>query len=489
MVIFLSCQEDEPAFNDNSTIESVAIERNQINEMLLKQTFEDNIEVDWRSFSDEQLWAAYQFANNITIVGWEEGSTSTSEKNEILSFVRKSEGLTDNKDFVIEELENLQVLVLKVERKETLLGLKRMNRAAELFEIGYEMLSEEENLAIEEEERKSSENFSKSSVALSISNLGGTVIEYPTRFDYHGISTAWSRGLNGRNIGIAIIDSGVLEDDKTFGKNYGQNINGMNPSHLNKTYTQNGFYKWCTWCWWYGYDGVYTKGFDPLERGTKSLKIAAGPMGSRARTGELTGISYASNVTSVRGSYSYYINRFASLMAVTKSFEHLSEQGDVDIISTSLSRTLASSMLSRAIKKCTSRGKLVFTAVGAIPESYYGSNLFFSMNRTATLFPARMSETYVCAGVIKDTKEWCNFCHGQADFVTEFGPTDINQSSSFSTATTAGIAGLIWGQNPNKSADQVVQEMIDISDNGNRRKGWRGHGRLHLKRYNLRNQL
>jgi subtilisin family serine protease len=369
-----------------------------------------------------------------------------------------------------------------------------MNRAAELFEIGYEMLSEEENLAIEEEERKSSENFSKSSVALSASNLGGTVIEYPTRFDYHGISTAWSRGLNGRNIGIAIIDSGVLEDDKTFGKNYGQNINGINPSHLNKTYAQNSFYKWCTLCWWRGYDGVYAKGFGPIERGTKSLKIAAGPMGSRARTGELTGISYASNVTSVRGSYGYEINIFSSLLAVTKSFEHLSEQGNVDIISTSLSRTLASGLLARAIKKCTSRGKLVFAAVGAIPDSYYGSNpvfhLFFSMNRTATLFPARMSETIACAGVLKDTQDYmCESCHGQADFVTEFGPTDVNQSSSYSTATTAGIAGLIWGQNPNKSADQVVQEMIDISDNGNHRKGWRGHGRLHLKRYNLRNQL
>jgi hypothetical protein len=150
-------------------------------------------------------------------------------------------------------------------------------------------------------------------------------------------------------------------------------------------------------------------------------------------------------------------------------------------------------MLARAIKKCTSRGKLVFTAAGTLLNNRWVTNALLTAvkrNRASTLFPARMSETIACAGVLKDTQDYmCESCHGEADFVTEFGPTDINQSSSYSTATTAGIAGLIWGQNPNKSADQVVQEMKDISDNKNHKIGWRGHGRLHLKRYNLRNQL
>jgi hypothetical protein len=215
-------------------------------------------------------------------------------------------------------------------------------------------------------------------------------------------------------------------------------------------------------------------------------KVAAGPMGSRGKTGGFTGIAYAANVRSVRSSHTVWIGSSNSTLATARAYDYLSNRDDVHIISMSLGRILTSSMLARAIKKCTSRGKLVFTAAGTLLNNRWVTNALLTAvkrNRASTLFPARMSETIACTGILKNTQDWCDSCHGEADFVTEFRTDDVNQSSSYSTATTAGIAGLIWGENPNKSADQVLQEMKNISDNKNRKIGWRGHGRLHLDRY------
>jgi hypothetical protein len=208
-------------------------------------------------------------------------------------------------------------------------------------------------------------------------------------------------------------------------------------------------------------------------------KIAAAPMGKN----NYTGVAYAADVRTVRGSHTIWIGPFSSLMGTTRAYNHLSNRSDINVISMSLGRVFWSDMLARAIKRCTNKGKLVFNAAGTLSDPRWLTDLLLALvnqDRNFTLFPARMNETVACTGVINDAKTYCNKCHGRADFITEF---DSDQgSSSNSTATTAGIAALIWGDNPSMNANQVLNEMKKMAEHQSK-KGWRGYGRIDMKKY------
>lgn len=133
--------------------------------------------------------------------------------------------------------------------------------------------------------------------------------------------------------------------------------------------------------------------------------------------------------------------------------------------------------------------KLIFCAAGT---SYSWSAGWFGV-----IFPATMSEVNAVTGV-KDNNfnNHCVDCHdgSQTDFTivmekasTGRFPLTLAMSgdapstvggSSVSTATTAGIAALVWSRFPSMTRDQVLNKLIQTSSNYPTRNSSLGWGNL-----------
>lgn len=122
-----------------------------------------------------------------------------------------------------------------------------------------------------------------------------------------------------------------------------------------------------------------------------------------------------------------------------------------------------------AIKFAHARGKLIFCAAGT-------STSFTTF--VGVIFPAWMPETVAVTGVREGTTlQACSNCHtgGKVEFTVAMqrastgntvpissyyeNQTDYVGGSSVATATTAGIAALVWSKNPSWTREQVLTKM------------------------------
>jgi subtilisin family serine protease len=170
------------------------------------------------------------------------------------------------------------------------------------------------------------------------------------------------------------------------------------------------------------------------------------------------------------------INSSSEKDGVADAYHYLGNRSDVKIISASLGDVFYSGQVADAVKYAYNRGKLVLAAAGTSTSwtNWYG-----------VIFPATMSQATAITGVTDaSSMNKCDNCHSgsQVEFVTVMqraGDDDrtnltLSQSgndpsyvggSSVATATTAGIAALIWAKDPSMSRSQVLQLMKENSSN------------------------
>ena len=122
-----------------------------------------------------------------------------------------------------------------------------------------------------------------------------------------------------------------------------------------------------------------------------------------------------------------------------------------------------------AVKLAYGKGKLIFCAAGT-------STSFTTF--VGVIFPAWMPETVAVTGVKEgSTYQACSDCHtgSEVQFTVAMqraisgntvpvesyyeNQTDYIGGSSVATATTAGIAALVWSKNPTWTRDQVLTKM------------------------------
>ena len=137
------------------------------------------------------------------------------------------------------------------------------------------------------------------------------------------------------------------------------------------------------------------------------------------------------------------------------------------------------------IRYAYGKGKLIFCAAGT-------STSF--TNWAGVVFPARMSETVAVTGVKEGSRyQRCNNCHSgrQVDFTMVMQRADSDRTSltlsdsgdglayiggsSVATAMTAGVAALVWSQNPSWDREAVLQrlkESADLYPGRDRAFGW-----------------
>ena len=156
---------------------------------------------------------------------------------------------------------------------------------------------------------------------------------------------------------------------------------------------------------------------------------------------------------------------------------------DIKIVSMSLGSLITRSVIGDAIKAIRNAGKLPFCAAGTSLSwtSWWG-----------VIYPANMVEAIAVTGV-DNNGNTCSVCHdgSEVDYVALMDRASDGKSvltlaisgnqpatvggSSAATATTAGIAALIWSKSPSQTSAQILSRMTSSGSyypTKNGSKGW-----------------
>ncbi|MBQ0786611.1 MAG: S8 family serine peptidase, partial [Oceanihabitans sp.] len=276
-------------------------------------------------------------------------------------------------------------------------------------------------------------------------------------FQKHNIPQAWNYST-GSGITIGLIDTGVSASQPLL------NSSGINDGYSNGRFVQKyGTFIDSNWWWSSNYDGPH----DKCGHGTAMASTMAAP---RNDNGMPVGVAYNSNLVAYRATEDVLLNDYHERKGVSAALTALGNRSDVKIISMSIGYLWSIGNIKDAVKYANSKGKLIFAAGGT-------STSF--TNGYGVIFPATMSETVAVTGVDDGPNyERCEVCHSgsKIDFtIIMEGDNNISKAppvlgfyngdrrytggSSVATATTAGIAALVWAQHPTWSKTQVLNKL------------------------------
>lgn len=457
---FVSCLEEEGLL-----LKQVVQSRKEMNRFIF-QTLNETEKFSWDDVSDAQIASAFSLSNKIITVAWDYETGSSKDRDAIIKFIYESEGKLSktSEDRILEINNDLRYLNAQIDSEETLLALRHMKEVVSV-DIYYEIFTEEEL-----------ESFYSSNQARRSTGEARVFSNYvlkptdPVVAENHNITSAWSAGITGKGIKVAVVDIGPVKNDPYFGQN------GSRPTE------KLGFYNIF---WWLPGDGVYSNSDIGLgSHASNQLKNIGNPKG------EATGYAFDADLLSVRASKDVFIISFSKAVGVAKSFEYLANRSDVKIVSMSMGGLIDYKIIERAVKKCYSSGKMILAAGGSIPFVGTILNTFLAKKDVSkfTVFPARMDEVIVTTGITNaqnglNEAKYCEICFGKADFAINFGNDFFVGSTSISTSMTSALVALIWSSNPSLSRGEVLEKMKLASDRNENKHPRFGHGEIDMEKF------
>ncbi|WP_394675085.1 S8 family peptidase [uncultured Chryseobacterium sp.] len=436
----------------------------QINEKI-NETIRTKGRFSWKESSDHLVWSAVFQGNKIASIGF--GSSfdrsltadSKAVEEEILKVIQQYEGKTDR--IVLSSDPYLNQMDVVIEKQETVMALRRMAGIRYLEPADYRYFENEQKFGGgAAKSGSSSSGCGLESMALNASDY--TTVspnaKAPWSFARHNITGAWNYST-GAGVTIGIIDSGVSSEQTLLGNSFN---NGLSSG---RTITKNGVYVDSAWPWSSGYDGSA----DKCGHGTSMASAAAAP---RNNQGQPVGVAYNASLVTYRAASNVVLDGYHEQNGVKIAFTELGNNTKVKIISMSMGHIFSVGKIEDGVKYAYSKGKLIFCAGGT-------STSF--TNFAGVIFPAWMPETQAITGVKENTSnQKCDICHSgsEIDFTYQMerasgsnipvlsyynGQTDYVGGSSVATASTAGIAALVWAKNPSWTRDQVLTKMRQSS--------------------------
>jgi serine protease len=463
LLIFASCSKEDSAQEKAIVIDPAQIEpltSQQINAKI-DETIATKGAFNWSEASNHLLWSAAFQGNNIVSIGFgnskndfdrSKSSNNSKIQKELLDIIMKYEATSLDK-ILISSDPILNLIDVILTKQETIIAL-RSNKYIRYMEPGdYKYFEVRTN----EEKASSSSGCGYDSVTLSTADY--TTItpnaKAPWTFYQHNIPNAWNLST-GRGITIGIVDTGVSSNQTLLGSSFN------NGASSGRTIQKYGVYVDSVWPWSTTTDGSN----DLCGHGTSMASVAAAPRNDR---GLPVGVAYNANLVTYRAAYNVVLDGYHEQNGVKKAFTALGNNSNVKIISMSMGHVFSVGKIEDGIKYAYSKGKLIFCAAGT-------STSFTTF--VGVIFPAWMPETIAVTGVKEGaTYQKCDDCHtgSKVDFTVVMQraatgntvPVDSyydNQSdyvggSSVATATTAGIAALVWSKNPTWTRTQVLTKM------------------------------
>ena len=190
----------------------------------------------------------------------------------------------------------------------------------------------------------------------------------------------------------------------------------------------------------------------------------------RSTDGNSVGIAYKSNLIGIRAVEDVFISSSDEKDGVKNALILAGNRSDVKVISMSLGTPFWSGTVADGVYYAYNRGKSVFAAAGTS---------FSWSSGIGVIFPATMSQTHAVTGV-RDANPGskCNTCHSgsKVDFTMIMQRSSNNSrngltlsvysnqpnyvsGSSCATASVAGIAALVYSNNPGASRSFVYNAL------------------------------
>lgn len=463
--VFTACNRDDLQSSADSieVVQKDPLTAREINEKI-NETIKTKGRFSWNASSDHFVWSAIFQGNKVASIGF--GSSfdrslspdSDAVEQEILDLIKKYEGKTDR--VLLSSDPYLNQIDVAIEKQETVIALRNMKNIRYLEPADYRYFENEKKFGGAAKSGSSSSGCGLESTALNAADYTTVTpnAKAPWSFSKHNIISAWSYS-SGAGVTIGVIDSGISPEQTLLGSSFN---NGLSSG---RTITKNGVYVDSAWPWSSGYDGPN----DQCGHGTSMASAAAAPRNS---LGQPVGVAYNASLVTYRAASNVVLDGYHEQNGVKTAFTELGNNTKVKIISMSMGHIFSVGKIEDGVKYAYSKGKLIFCAGGT-------STSF--TNFAGVIFPAWMSEAQAITGVKENTSnQKCDVCHSgsEIDFTYQMerasgnsipvlsyynGQTDYVGGSSVATASTAGIAALVWSKNPSWTRDQVLNKMRQAS--------------------------
>lgn len=466
LAFLLACEKKELETEKISTTENVSMSetltRDEINSKILA-TLEETGDFNWNNASDEMIFSALSYCNNMLTVGYKsietelKSTTVYESKERIMSRIFESENkiseLKSTKDILLSDNEKLMLVDVVIKDINTISAIRTLENVRYIEPAGYQM-EDPENL-------KSSDGFGCSNPNDVINTEDYTVYTpgcmVPWNFFIHNIPAAWAKST-GKGITIGLIDTGVSSDQSLMGSDFND---GYSYGRSIKKY---GVFIDSFWPWVTETDGPY----DLCGHGTRMGSVMSAPRNNNKKP---VGVAYNCNLVAYRATHDVFLNDYHEQKCVAQAITELGDNSSVRIMSMSLGYAFTINKISDAVKYAYSKGKLIFSAGGT--SSWLTNNL------VEVIFPANMKETVAVTGINDDgAYSQCSDCHkgSKIDFAVVMqreedsyrtvpvngikdNTTIYSGGSSISTAMTAGMAALVWAKHTDWSRDEVLAKL------------------------------
>lgn len=483
LLLIVSCSKEEERKEDLIVIseQQDPLSGRQINDYI--NSFNQAGEkFDWSKATTHQLWSAVVNGNNIVSIGFGKNQAdfdktksplSSKMQTEILNLIKKYEGNSSN--LIVNQDDYLNLIDVIITKQETLEALRRNQYIRYIEPADYRYFSFENQSDPKDGNQVQSDSgcgYGSSTISSADFTTISPNTQVPWAFYKHGIPSAWSYA-SGSGITIGVIDSGLSSQQSLMGSSFNS---GLSTGRFVQRY---GTYVNSIWPWSTSTDGVN----DLCGHGTSMASAATAP---RNGNGLPVGVAYNANLVTYRASSDVVLNGYHEQNGVKNAFTALGNRSDVKIISMSMGHIFSVGKISDGVRYANNRGKLIFCAGGT-------STSF--TNFVGVIFPAWMSETVAVTGIKEDsTYQKCDVCHSgsEIDFTIMMQRAGSNNTipvlsyynnqadyvggSSVATATTAGIAALVWSKNPTWTSSQVLTKMKQSSQFYPTKNSQYGHG-------------
>lgn len=465
LLLVFSCSKEETNVNSDASEAQQLLSKKEINTYIESQLKQSG-DVDWKNAPDEILFSAVMHGQGILSVGFgEEGESFSIEKSSrlieakdnVLNIVQSTEGISKTGALVY-DYEVLNVIDVQVSDIQTIKKLKATDQIRYLDPLGYESF-------LLSDDSVQPKSFGCDRGGITINSQDYRVISpnawLPWTFDIHKVPQAWNLST-GAGITIGLIDTGISASQNLLGSGFNDGVsNGRTVQRFGTFDSSNS---------------------DQCGHGTSMASAMASP---RNDDGMPVGVAYNSNLVAYRGTGDVLLESSRERRGVSNALRQLGDRSDVRIISMSIGYLWSIGSIRDAVRYAHNRGKLIIAAGG--------TSTGFT-NWYPVIFPASMSETVAVTGIKDNGYNRCSNCHSgrQIDFtivmqrasnsgrtVPVLGFNSNNRNvvggSSVATATTAGIAALVWARNPNMTRNQVLDKLRRAGEfypNRNRRFGY-----------------
>ena len=274
----------------------------------------------------------------------------------------------------------------------------------------------------------------------------------PRIFSANGIDRAWKRQINGKGINIGVVDTGLFRGQEEFWpERFASITENVRTIRYGDCLTQQ-----CL-------DSLPDGAFDQCNHGTRIAGAIAAPRDGA----NIVGVAYGANLHAVKVADGVWSDDPLTDISHIRGIRAVREAG-ARIIEMAFGGTFTSNVMSDVIMfeyYRTDRPEVLFVAA---------AGTLVCVPLVSVTFPARLPEVLAVTGVNRDGTLAAEVCNGPEvdlaavleDFETTgdtLGSVITLGGSSGASAMVAGIAALVWSQNPAMTRSQVIDRLRDTA--------------------------